>query len=105
MFTERKLKAFARALGLEWYHNIEEVTGRIDQDRLPGEDYLKVTRGEFDRLRNDVDLLIDYLGLKVIDGRRLDPSGEKAKSRQKMLDEINALFLSLGKPIKAKGKK
>jgi hypothetical protein len=67
-----KLHAFAGALGLTWYHHTEAMSGRINPDLLYDCVCEPCTnRKEVDGLREDFNLLLDYLGVEVRDGKRI----------------------------------
>jgi predicted amino acid-binding ACT domain protein len=64
---DEKLNAFAEALGLEWFPNIEELHGNIDREFLPIMAHREIIqmRNDISDLRADLNLLMEHLGLEV----------------------------------------
>jgi len=74
---QTKLKAFANAFGLEWFHYSEALSGYIDEELMPEGPFVTKKelnqvkgiatqlKGEVSALRSDFALLLDHLGVTI----------------------------------------
>lgn len=102
---ERKLKAFARYLGLQWYHNAEQFSGEIKASMIERQVSPCISRRQIDQidecaetildqeeeiraLREDLALVMKHLGIKIEHGKRvvIRKKGEKNASHAQAKD-------------------